>query len=71
MQVGVRALRHVVVEDNVHSLNVHASTKQICGHQDALLKVLEGLVAGQPEKCKHRTAVVTQDQTNSPNCMNS
>ena len=47
MQVGVWVLWHVVVEDNVDSLNVHASAKQVGGHQDALLEVLELLVAGQ------------------------
>ena len=49
VQVGVRVFRHVVVEDNVHSLNVHASSKQVGGDQDALLEVLELLVATQSE----------------------
>ena len=49
VQVGVRVFRHVVVEDNIHPLNVHASSKQVGGDQDALLEVLELLVATQSE----------------------
>ena len=48
VQVGVRVLRHVVVEDDVDTLYVHATTKQVGGHQDALLEVLELLVTVQP-----------------------
>jgi len=47
MQVRVRVLRHVVVEDNVDTLDVHASTKQVGCYQDSLLEVLELLVAVQ------------------------
>lgn len=45
MQISVRVFRHVVVEDDVNTLNVHAATEQVRGHEDALLKVLEALVA--------------------------
>lgn len=48
MQIGVRVLGHVVVEHDVHSLNVHATTEQVCGDQNALLEVLELLVTRQP-----------------------
>ncbi len=44
VQVCVRILRHIIVEDNVDSLNVHTTTKQVGGHQNPLLKVLELLV---------------------------
>jgi hypothetical protein len=44
VKVSVRVLWHVVVEDNVDTLNVHASAKQVGGHQDALLEVFELLV---------------------------
>ena len=44
MQVSVSVLRHVVVEDNVDALNVHATTKQVGGDQNPLLEVLELLV---------------------------
>ena len=36
VQVGVRVLRHVVVEDDVDALDVHASAEEICGHEDSL-----------------------------------
>ena len=44
MQVCVGVFWHVVVKDNVHSLNVHATTKQICGNKDSLLEIFELLV---------------------------
>ena len=57
MQVGVRVLWHVVVEDDVHSLDVHASTKQVGCDQDALLEVLELLVTTQSETATLSSAV--------------
>ena len=48
MEVGVRALGHVVVDDNVDSLDVHSSAKEVSGHHDTLVEALEGLVLGQP-----------------------
>merc|ERR1719414_2419040 len=48
VQVGVGVLWHVVVEDDVDSLDVHATTKQVGSHQDPLLEVFELLVPGQP-----------------------
>ena len=70
MQVGVRVLGHVVVKDDVDALDVHATTKQVSGHQDALLKVLELLVAVQPARETHTHTQghrnnVTQSATNS------
>ena len=50
MQVSVRVLRHVVIEDNVDSLNVHASPEQVGGDQDAFLEIFELLVAREPGK---------------------
>ena len=47
MQIGVAIIGHVIVEDDVDSLDIHAATKQIGGHQDALLEVFERLVATQ------------------------
>lgn len=47
VEVGVRVLRHVIVEDDVDSLNVHPSAKQIGGHQDPPLEVFELLIARQ------------------------
>ncbi len=45
VQVRVRVFRHVVVDDNVDALNVHAAAKDVGGAQNALLKLLERLVA--------------------------
>ena len=47
MQVGVRVFRHVIVEDDVDTLNVHATSEQIRCHKNAFLEVLELLVAIQ------------------------
>ena len=47
VEVHVGGLGHVVVEDNVDTLNVHAAAKQIRGHQDAIVEALELVVVGQ------------------------
>ena len=54
VQVGVCAvavlvirLRHVVVDDDVHALNVNAAPHQVSGHQNALAALLEQLVGLQ------------------------
>lgn len=49
VEIGVGVIRHVIVEDNVYPLNVHTTAKQVGGHQDTLLEILELLVSGQPE----------------------
>ena len=49
MQISIGVLRHVVIEHNVHSLNVHSSAEQVGGHKQSLLEVLEFLVSGQSE----------------------
>ena len=36
MQVGVCVLGHVVVEDDVDALDIHATTEQVSGDQDSL-----------------------------------
>ena len=53
MKVGVSVLGHVVVEDNVDSLNVHTTAKQVGGDQDSLLEIFELLVSGQPLLLSH------------------
>lgn len=50
MEVSVGVFRHVIVEDNVDTLNVHSTTKQVGGHQDSLLEVFELLVPRQPKQ---------------------
>ena len=47
VEVGVGVLGHVVVEDNVDSLNVHATSEEVGGHQDSLLEILELLISGE------------------------
>jgi hypothetical protein len=48
MQIGVRILRHVIIEGNVHPLNVHASTKQVGSHKNSSLKIFELLISRKP-----------------------
>ena len=38
MEVGVGVLRHVVVEDDVHALDVHPAAEQVRGDKNALQK---------------------------------
>ena len=45
MEIGVGIFGHVVVEHDVHSLDIHTTTEQIGGHQNTLLEILELLVA--------------------------
>ena len=49
MKVGVTVLWHVVVEHNVHPLNIHTSAKQVGSDKYSLVEVLETLVAAQSE----------------------
>ena len=53
VQVGVSVLGHVVVEDNVDSLNVHATTEEVGGHEDSFLEILELLVARESLLLSH------------------
>lgn len=46
VQVLVRHIREVIVDDDVHSLNIDTTTEQVSGHQDSLVELLEGLEAG-------------------------
>jgi len=48
MQVHISRARHIVVDHNVHPLNVNSSSKDVGGHHDALLKIPEQLVASNP-----------------------
>ncbi len=48
VQIGVRIFWHVVVENDVDPLNVHPSAKEVSGHQDPPLEVLELLITRQP-----------------------
>lgn len=44
MEVGVCAVWHVVVEHNIDLLDIDASSKDLGGNEDAVLKRLESLV---------------------------
>ena len=41
VQIAVGIGGHVVVDNNVHALNVHAATKNVSGHENAALEALE------------------------------
>jgi len=45
MEVSVGVLGHVIVEDNVDTLNIHTTAEQVRRDQNAALEVLEQLVA--------------------------
>ena len=45
MQVLVRLVREVVVDDDVHSLDVNAAAKEVGRDEDALVEILELLEA--------------------------
>ena len=60
MQIGVGVLRHVVVEDNVDPFDVHASSEEICSHQDSLAEALKRLVLGESEQKKQTNIKITK-----------
>ena len=57
MEVHVGVFRHVVIENDVYSFDIHSSSKQVCGHEDSLLEVLERLVSGQPGYSSRLTVI--------------
>jgi hypothetical protein len=46
MQVTVRIRRAIVVDDDVHTLNINTTTENVCRDKNALLKCLERRVSG-------------------------
>jgi len=44
MEVRVRVVGHVVVEDDVDLLDVDAAGEDVRGHEESELELLEGLV---------------------------
>lgn len=36
MQVRIGILRHIIVENNVHTLDIHTTTEQVSGNQNTL-----------------------------------
>ena len=59
VEVSIGVFRHVVVEYNIHALDIHTATEKICGHENALLEVFEGLVSLQAFLLRH--AAVNRD----------
>ena len=53
VEIGVGVFWHVVIEDDVHSFNVHSSPKKVGGHQDSFLEILELLVARESLLLSH------------------
>jgi len=45
MEVGVRVLGHVIVDDDIHALNVNASSKEVGGDHDSGTEGLEITIA--------------------------
>jgi len=50
MQVCISRIGHVIVHDNVDTLNIDSPTNQISSHKNPLVSFLEVLVPGQPIK---------------------
>lgn len=48
-RLAVLVVWHVIVDDDVHTLNVNASTEDVRCHKDTLLEILELLETAQPE----------------------
>lgn len=44
MQVRVRVFRHVVVENDVNTLDVHSPAKEVGSHQDPPLEIFKLLI---------------------------
>lgn len=53
MQVGVRALGHIIVENDVNALNVDSTAEEVGCDEYTLLKVFELLIAAQTLLLRH------------------
>ena len=53
VEVGVSVLGHVVVENNIDPLDVHATPEEVGGHEDPLLEILELLISGESLLLSH------------------
>ena len=58
MEVRVRVGGSIVVDDNVHSLNVDTTSKDIRSDQDPLLKVLKLLVPRDTNNVKVKVSTM-------------
>lgn len=52
MEVSVWVLWHIIVEDNVDSLDIHATPKEISCYEDTLLEGLESLIPRQSRQTR-------------------
>ena len=50
VKVGVRVFWHIVVEDDIDSLNIHATPEEISSNHDTFAKVLECLILCKSNK---------------------
>ena len=44
MEISVRGVRHVIVDDDIDALNIDTTSENVSSNHDALVKFLEGLV---------------------------
>jgi hypothetical protein len=49
MQISISRVRHVIINDNVDTFNVNASSNKVGGHQNSLVSLLKTFVPRQPE----------------------
>ena len=45
MQISIRVFRHIIVEDDVHALDVHSTAEQIGRYEKTLVEIFELLIA--------------------------
>ena len=45
VKVGIRILRHVIVEDHIDLLNIDSSSEDVCSHHNPVLELLEVIVS--------------------------
>lgn len=50
MQVTISIRRTVIVDDNVNSFNINATTENISGNEDALLESFESRIAADSRR---------------------
>ena len=58
VEIGVRVLWHVIVEDDVDTFNIHSTAKQVRRYKNAPLEVLEQLISLEALFLVHRTVNV-------------
>ena len=68
MEIRVRAFRHVVVEDDVHSLDVHSSTEEIRRHENTRLKFFEFFVTSQTREKQIDEEKIAERETHRASC---